>query len=59
MQQHGDKVIVRVKKQASDDRVSGKHFRAEGEVIRILERAVKKIVGTFGETQKLRLCHPR
>lgn len=28
--QHGDKVIVRVKKQASDDRVSGKHFRAEG-----------------------------
>lgn len=45
--QHGDKVIVRVKKQASDDRVSGKHFRAEGEVIRILERAVKKIVGTF------------
>lgn len=45
--QHGDRVVVRIKRQAGDDPMSGKHYRAEGEVIRILDRAMKKIVGTF------------
>lgn len=45
--QHGDRAVVRIKKPAGDDRASGKHYRAEGEVIRILERAMKKVVGTF------------
>lgn len=44
--QHNDKVIVRLKRQAMDDK-NGKHYRAEGEVIRILERASTKVVGTF------------
>lgn len=38
---HGDKVIVRITKKSNDDR------RDEGEVLRILDRANKHIVGTF------------
>src|SRR5690625_1125495 len=40
---HRDKVIVRIEKK------SNKESRAEGVVIRILERAATKIVGTFEE----------
>lgn len=40
---NGDTVIVRVSQRTSDDRGE----RAEGTVIRILERAVKQVVGTF------------
>lgn len=38
---HGDKVIVRITKKSNNDR------RDEGEVLRILDRANKHIVGTF------------
>src|SRR5699024_11226742 len=38
---HQDKVIVRIEKK------SNKESRAEGVVIRILERAATKVVGTF------------
>ena len=38
---HGDKVIVRITKKSNNDR------RDEGEILRILDRANKYIVGTF------------
>ncbi len=44
---NGDKVIARVKRPAGFDTRTGTKFRAEGEVIRILQRNVQHIVGTF------------
>lgn len=43
---NGDTVIVRVSPKNPDDE-RGEAARAEGAVIRILERAVKQVVGTF------------
>ena len=44
---NGDKVIARVKRPAGFDARTGTKFRAEGEVIRILQRNVQRVVGTF------------
>ena len=44
---NGDKVIVRIKRPAGFDVRTGTKFRAEGEVIRILQRKVQQVVGTF------------
>jgi len=43
---HNDKVLVRLKKQAMTDR-NGNHYRAEGEVVRILERHHQRFVGVL------------
>jgi len=43
---HNDKVLVRIKKPAMDDS-TGNHYRAEGEVLRILKRNSDKVVGTL------------
>ena len=44
---NGDKALVRLRKMAMDDARTGKHYRAEGEVVRVLERSQQKIVGTL------------
>ena len=44
---NGDKVIVRLKRPAGFDSRTMTKFRAEGEVIRILQRKVQQVVGTF------------
>lgn len=44
---NGDKVIARIKRPAGFDTRTGTKFRAEGEVIRILQRHVQHVVGTF------------
>ena len=44
---NGDKVIARIKRPAGFDARTGTKFRAEGEVIRILQRNVQHVVGTF------------
>ncbi len=44
---HGDKVIARIKRPAGFDARTGTKFRAEGEVIRILQRKAQYVVGTF------------
>ncbi len=44
---NGDKVLVRLKRPAGFDSRTGTKFRAEGEVIRILQRKVQHVVGTF------------
>lgn len=44
---HGDKVIVRLKKSTGGDNQRSRHNRAEGEVIRILQRNTRQVVGTF------------
>lgn len=44
---NGDRVIVRLKRPAGFDIRTGTKFRAEGEVIRILQRKTQQIVGTF------------
>ena len=44
---NGDKVLVRLKRAGGFDSRTGTKFRAEGEVIRILQRHVQHIVGTF------------
>ena len=44
---HGDRVIVRLKKQGGRDNLRGARNRAEGEVIRILQRSIERVVGTF------------
>ena len=44
---NGDKVIARIKRPAGFDTHTGTKFRAEGEVIRILQRHVQHVVGTF------------
>ena len=41
---NGDKVIVRIKRPAGFDVRTGTKFRAEGEVIRILQRKVQQVV---------------
>lgn len=42
-----DKVLLRLKKPAVDDVHSGRHYRAEGEVVRILERSQQKVLGVL------------
>lgn len=49
---HGDKVIVRLNKKSNIDR------KPEGEVIRILERANEKIVGTFEKNKNFGFVIP-
>lgn len=49
---HRDKVIVRIEKK------SNKESRAEGVVIRILERAATKVVGTFEESHSFGFVIP-
>ncbi|EOD00754.1 ribonuclease R [Caldisalinibacter kiritimatiensis] len=49
---HGDKVVVRVSRTYEDLR------KPEGEVIRILERANKKIVGTFEKSRNFGFVVP-
>ncbi|MEJ8778789.1 ribonuclease R [Pseudogracilibacillus sp. ICA-222130] len=49
---HQDKVIVRIEKKSNKD------SRAEGVVIRILERAATKIVGTFEESHSFGFVIP-
>lgn len=44
---NGDRVLVRMKRAGGFDSRTGTKFRAEGEVIRILQRHVQHIVGTF------------
>ncbi len=44
---NGDRVLVRLKRSAGFDSRTGTKFRAEGEVIRILQRKVQHVVGTF------------
>lgn len=44
---NGDKVIVRLKRPAGFDSRTMTKLRAEGEVIRILQRKVQQVVGTF------------
>ena len=44
---NGDKVIVRLMRPAGFDSRTMTKFRAEGEVIRILQRKVQQVVGTF------------
>ena len=44
---NGDKVIVRLKRPAGFDSRTMTKFRAEGEVIRILQRKVQQVVGSF------------
>ncbi len=44
---NGDRVLVRLKRTAGFDSRTGTKFRAEGEVIRILQRKVQHVVGTF------------
>ena len=44
---NGDRALVRLRKMAMDDVHTGKHYRAEGEVVRVLERSRQKIVGTL------------
>ncbi|MBR5318895.1 MAG: ribonuclease R [Peptococcaceae bacterium] len=44
---NGDKVIARIKRPAGFDTRTGTKFRAEGEVIRILQRHAQHVVGTF------------
>lgn len=44
---NGDKVIVRLKRSAGFDSRNMVKFRAEGEVIRILQRSARRVVGTF------------
>lgn len=44
---NGDRVVVRLKRQAGFDTRTATKLRAEGEVIRILQRKTQQIVGTF------------
>lgn len=44
---NGDKALVRLKRPAGFDSRTGAKFRAEGEVLRILQRKVQHVVGTF------------
>lgn len=44
---HNDKVIARVKKPAGVDSFTKIAYRAEGEVIRIIERSAKTVLGTY------------
>ncbi|HEY6204724.1 MAG TPA: ribonuclease R [Chthoniobacterales bacterium] len=48
---HGDRVVVRVSRDVPPRRAKDRKGRAEGRVIRILERARDKIVGTLQQTR--------
>jgi ribonuclease R len=48
---HGDRVVVRVSRDVPPRRAKDRKGRSEGRVIRILERARDKIVGTLQQTR--------
>ncbi len=55
---HGDRVIVRLKRDGSGDSRSGSGMRAEGEVIRILQRSTSHVVGTFEQEKHFGFVTP-
>jgi exoribonuclease R len=48
---HGDRVVVRVERQGDGD-------RAEGRILRIVERGTEKVVGRYERTTPVSVCRP-
>lgn len=53
-----DQVIVRIRKPAEMNELTGVNYRAEGQVIRILERYREKFVGTLKKSKHFFYVHP-